>query len=84
VNPIIYKREDAEATWREIRAPLLMISGDKSEYLARLGEDGTEAALRAAHPDVELASVPDAGHMLHIERPELVAPLVEAFLDAHR
>jgi pimeloyl-ACP methyl ester carboxylesterase len=83
VNPIIYKREDSEAIWREIRAPLLMISGDKSDYLARLGADGTIEALRAAHPDMELASVPDAGHMLHIERPELVAPLVEAFLDAH-
>jgi pimeloyl-ACP methyl ester carboxylesterase len=32
---------------------------------------------------VETATVADAGHMLHIERPELAAPLVEAFLDAH-
>jgi pimeloyl-ACP methyl ester carboxylesterase len=32
---------------------------------------------------VEIASVADAGHMLHIERPRAVAPIVEAFLDAH-
>jgi pimeloyl-ACP methyl ester carboxylesterase len=83
VNPIIYKREDAEATWREIRAPLLMMLGEESDYLKRLGVDGTLEALRATHPEVEIASVADAGHMLHIERPELVAPLVEAFLDAH-
>jgi pimeloyl-ACP methyl ester carboxylesterase len=83
VNPIIYKREDAEATWREIRAPLLMVLGEESDYLKRLGADGTLEALRSTHPDVEIASIADAGHMLHIERPELVAPLVEAFLDAH-
>jgi pimeloyl-ACP methyl ester carboxylesterase len=83
VNPILYKREDAEATWREIRAPLLMMMGAESEYLKRLGEDGTIEALRRAHPGVEIAGIADAGHMLHIERPELVAPLVEAFLEAH-
>ncbi len=83
VNPIIYKREDAEATWREIRAPLLMVMGEASDYLKRLGADGTMEGLRAAHAGVELASVPNAGHMLHIERPEAVAPLVETFLDAH-
>jgi pimeloyl-ACP methyl ester carboxylesterase len=83
VNPILYKREDAEATWREIRAPLLIMLGAESEYLKRLGADGTIEALRVTFPDVEIASVADAGHMLHIERPEKVAPLVEAFLDAH-
>jgi pimeloyl-ACP methyl ester carboxylesterase len=40
-------------------------------------------ALRAVHPGVELAGIANAGHMLHIERPESVAPVVEAFLDAH-
>jgi pimeloyl-ACP methyl ester carboxylesterase len=83
VNPIIYKREDAEATWREIRAPLLMMTGEESDYLKRLGKDGTIAALRTAHPGVELTSIAGAGHMLHIERPDLVAPLIEAFLDTH-
>jgi pimeloyl-ACP methyl ester carboxylesterase len=83
VNPILYKREDAEATWREIRAPLLMMMGEESEYLKRLGADGTPEALLRAHPGMELASIAGAGHMLHIERPELVAPPVEAFLDAH-
>jgi pimeloyl-ACP methyl ester carboxylesterase len=83
VNPIIYKREDAEATWREIRAPLLMMLGEESDYLKRLGADGTLEGLRAAFPGVEIASIAGAGHMLHIERPQAVAPLVEDFLEAH-
>jgi pimeloyl-ACP methyl ester carboxylesterase len=83
VNPILYKREDAEATWREIRAPMLMILGKESDYLTRLGADGTREALLAAYPTAELAEVPEAGHMLHIERPETVAAMIESFLDAH-
>jgi pimeloyl-ACP methyl ester carboxylesterase len=83
VNPILYKREDAEATWNEIRAPMLMMLGEESDYMARLGADGTLDALRAAFPSAELASVADAGHMLHIERPEAVAAMIETFLDAH-
>jgi pimeloyl-ACP methyl ester carboxylesterase len=82
-NPILYKREDAEATWREIQAPLMMMLGDQSDYLNRLGEDGTLEALRQAYPGVEITTVAGAGHMLHLERPDSVAALVEPFLDAH-
>ena len=42
VNPILYKREDAEATWREIRAPMLLVLGELSDYMTRLGADGKE------------------------------------------
>ena len=83
VNPILYKREDAEACWRELRAPLLMLVGEASDHLAKLGADGTTAAFRAIFTHIEIARIAGAGHMLHIEKPDLVAPLVEAFLDAH-
>ncbi len=83
VNPVLYKREDTEACWREVRAPILMILGEESDHLAQLGVDGTPAAFREIIPHIEIARVPGAGHMLHIERPDLVAPLVENFLDAH-
>jgi pimeloyl-ACP methyl ester carboxylesterase len=83
VNPILYKREDTEACWRELRAPLMMLVGEESDILAKLGDDGTTAAIRAIFPHIEIARVAGAGHMLHIERPELVAPMVESFLDAH-
>jgi pimeloyl-ACP methyl ester carboxylesterase len=83
VTPTIYRREDAEATWEQIRAPMLMLLGEESDYLKRLGEDGTMAGLQRIFPGVQSAAVPGTGHMLHIERPDLVAPLVEAFLDAN-
>jgi pimeloyl-ACP methyl ester carboxylesterase len=83
VNPILYKRKDTEACWRELRAPLLMLVGEESGMLAKLGTDGTTAAFRAIFPHIEIVPIAGAGHMLHIEKPELVAPLVESFLDAH-
>jgi pimeloyl-ACP methyl ester carboxylesterase len=83
VNPVLYRREDAEATWQEIRAPMLMLLGEKSDYLQRLGDDGTIEGLRRIFPSAQLARIPETGHMLHIERPDLVAPLIEAFLDAN-
>jgi pimeloyl-ACP methyl ester carboxylesterase len=83
VNPLVYRREDAEAVWQEIRAPMLMLLGEQSDYLKRLGEDGTMEGLRRIFPGVELASIPDTGHMLHIERPDFIAPLIESFLDAN-
>lgn len=83
VNPILYKREDAEACWREVTAPLLMLLGEESEYLARLGADGHEDALKKIIPQMQIAHIAGAGHMLHIEKADLVAPLVEKFLSAH-
>jgi pimeloyl-ACP methyl ester carboxylesterase len=83
VNPLVYRREDAEATWQEIRAPMLMLLGEQSDHLKRLGEDGTIEGLRRLFRGVELATIPGTSHMLHIERPDLVALLIEAFLDAN-
>ncbi len=83
VNAVRYKREDAEACWRHITAPMLMLLGDESEYLAKLGADGQDAAFRGIIPHIQLAHVADAGHMLHIEKADRVAPLVEDFLRSH-
>ncbi|HWJ34920.1 MAG TPA: alpha/beta hydrolase [Steroidobacteraceae bacterium] len=83
VNPVRYEREDAEACWREIKAPLLMVLGDESEYLRNLGADGSDAAFRNIIPHIEIVRIASAGHMLHIEKADLVARLVENFLSTH-
>ena len=75
-----YRRDEAEACWRQIAAPALLVLSGESEYLPKLGQDGTEEAFRAAIPGVRIEVLHDAGHMLHHERPEVVAGLIEAFL----
>jgi pimeloyl-ACP methyl ester carboxylesterase len=51
--------------------------------MTKLGADGTTAAFRTLFPHIEIVPIAGAGHMLHIERPELVAPLIESFLAIH-
>ena len=83
VNPVLYQREEAEACWRSIEAPMLMVIGEQSEYLARLGADASDGAFRALVPDIEIVHISGAGHMLHIEKPALIAPPIEQFLEAN-
>jgi pimeloyl-ACP methyl ester carboxylesterase len=80
VTPTLYKREDAAACWRAITAPMLILIGEQSEFVGRLGEDGTDEAFRALVRQVEIARVSGAGHMMHIEQPEALATRIEEFL----
>jgi pimeloyl-ACP methyl ester carboxylesterase len=82
-NPVRYHREDAEACWRETKAPVLLLLGEESELLPTVGEDAGEAPLRRFIPQLEIQRIAGAGHMLHIEQAEQVARAVEGFLEAH-
>ncbi|MGI9247315.1 MAG: alpha/beta fold hydrolase [Steroidobacteraceae bacterium] len=82
VNPVLYRREEAEACWREVRAPIAYVYGAESDFLARLAGVADPDAMRRHLPHLEPHAVPDAGHMLHHDQPEAVARLVEDFLAA--
>jgi pimeloyl-ACP methyl ester carboxylesterase len=79
-NPVLYRREEAEACWRRVSAPVLLLVGELSELRARLGADGSDAHLREVFQDLRIKTIAGAGHMLHHERPEEVARLIERFL----
>lgn len=83
VNATVYRREEAEAIWRAGTAPQLLVLGAESDHAAKLGDDGTDDAFRAVFRRLEIARVAGAGHMMHIEKPDVVATLVENFLSAH-
>lgn len=80
VNPVLYRREEAQACWSRITAPMLMLLAEHSEFLGRLGADGDVAALRTRFPGARVEIVGGVGHMMHHERPEEVARLIETFL----
>jgi pimeloyl-ACP methyl ester carboxylesterase len=79
-NPYRYLRDDAEACWRQIAAPALLVLAADSEYRQRIGEKGDPAHLQAAFPHIRVEMLAATGHMMHYERPEVVADLVEPFL----
>jgi len=80
VNPYLYRREETEACWRQVVAPVLMVFGELSDLATRLGTEGGEQAFRAFIPDLRVEVLAGAGHMLHHEAPAAVARLIEGFL----
>lgn len=80
LNPYIYRRDELEACWREIRAPVLLVAGQSSDYRTRLGADGDYERFSELIAGVAIAEIPGASHMLHHEQPEAVAAVIAAFL----
>ena len=82
VNPILYRREEAEACWREIRAPLLFVAGMDSDHARRYTDDPSLDGMRELIQRFTLVTVANAGHMVHHEQPEAVAAAIEQFMDS--
>jgi pimeloyl-ACP methyl ester carboxylesterase len=80
LNPYLYRRDEAEACWQRIAAAAMLVLAEHSEFLPRLGADGTPDYFRRWIPGLRLTIMPGVGHMLHHERPAEVARLVESFL----
>ncbi|HEY7887355.1 MAG TPA: alpha/beta hydrolase [Steroidobacteraceae bacterium] len=78
VNPVLYRREEAQACWARLEAPVLLALGDtndtRSQALRAAAED-TRAYLR----NLRIITVPGAGHMLHHEDPEVLARHIVEF-----
>ena len=56
--------------------PVLFLKGEQSAYIGP--ED--EVAIRSLFPGAEIAGIPDAGHWLHAEQPEMFVKLVKSFI----
>ncbi len=78
VNPILYRREEAQACWDRTQAQVLLVTGapegDGAGTL-RAAADAMRAHLR----NLEIVSVPGAGHMVHHEQPEALARCIVDF-----
>jgi pimeloyl-ACP methyl ester carboxylesterase len=80
VNPVLYQREQAEACWKEVTAPVLMVAGDQSEFARRLSQELSRENLAVLFRDINVETIAGAGHMMHHERPADVAELIEQAL----
>ena len=90
--PTVYRMEEVVATWRNIAAPTLWIAAADTNILRWLsGRDAKSSGddrfavvrQRLAHiRDGRLEIIEEAGHMLHHDRPEAVARLIEPFLES--
>ena len=79
VNPVLYRREEAEACWRQISAPVLYVIARASDFLPRLGADGSPEGMQRIIRDLRPRVIEDASHMVHHEQPEALARAIESF-----
>jgi pimeloyl-ACP methyl ester carboxylesterase len=68
-NPVLYRRSEAEACWRQARAAILLIVGDESQFKPDL-----------SHVSAETVTIEGAGHMVHFDQPAALARAIEGFL----
>jgi len=78
VNPVLYRREEAQACWARVAAPVLLAMGDTSDTRSQTLRAAAEE-MRAYVPNLRLVAVPGAGHMLHHEEPKVLAGHIVEF-----
>lgn len=88
--PTVYRMEEVLAVWSRITAPVLWVAATESFIPKWLdahpeGEGATDSLSRvrarlASVPGGRLATIAEAGHMLHLDRPHAVAEAIEPFL----
>ncbi|MES2295872.1 MAG: alpha/beta hydrolase [Pseudomonadota bacterium] len=85
-GPLLYQLDEALACWRAITAPVLWIEAEDTnmwQWMGPKAEARIEVDRRIGHlANVTTRMMPDAGHMLHHDQPELLAQMIEQFLDA--
>ncbi|HXQ64436.1 MAG TPA: alpha/beta hydrolase [Steroidobacteraceae bacterium] len=80
IYPVPYRRDESEACWRRCIVPVLMVLGGLSDFRDKLGSEGSDEYLHSIYPNLTLAVLARAGHMMHHEEPEALAALVEPWL----
>jgi pimeloyl-ACP methyl ester carboxylesterase len=83
-GPLLYRADETLACWRRITAPVLWVEAEQTDVWRWMGakeEARLEVDRRMAHlARVTARTVPQAGHMLHHDQPEIVAGMIEDFL----
>lgn len=85
-NPILYRREEAEACWRRTTAPTLFVLGGLSEYrnlLEKAGGADEVVGFRSCYAELEVHDFPGLGHMMHHEDAPAVAAVIIDWLRRH-
>ena len=80
VNPVLYRYEEVRACWAQVIAPVLWVDATDTDNLKRMGLSPEQhAERRAAFRTLRHETIEEAGHMLHHDRPEVLARLIEDF-----
>ena len=79
-NAVLYRRAEAEACWRAVTAPVLMLSGEHSRFVERGHPHDGRFDFDLPFPDLTRRPIANSGHMLHFEAPQALARATDDFL----
>ncbi len=78
-SPILYRVDETLACWREVRADVLFVTAGITDERSVFAQMPDYAERLRAIRSLRRVTVADAGHMLHHERPDEIARLIEEF-----
>ncbi len=84
VNPVLYRREEAEACWSRVQIPMLLVVGEASGHQERRLRDFSDEYVVATFRRAQIATLPGLGHMMHHEDPRAVADHIVRFIRSCR
>ena len=80
-SPVVYHVEDAMACWKQIEAQVLLVIAQHGLVNKRFSGDPVEFKRRLdCFRTLQTVDIPDSGHNVQHDQPELVAAAIEAFL----
>ena len=82
-NPILYRRAEAEACWRQVSAPVLLVAGGESAFAGGDHDFLDTGSLDLPFQGARRHVIDAAGHMMHFEAPAELAEVIEGFLAEH-
>lgn len=80
VNPVLYRREEARACWQATTADVLLVVGGNSNFRERFPGFGVVEDVQSHYRHSSLLTIPQAGHMLHLDQPLAVANAIKSFV----
>ena len=81
-NPVLYRRDEAEACWARFETPMLLIAGDRSHYQKRRSVEFSDEYVRRVFRGSQIVTLSGIGHMMHHEDPQGVAAAIIDFARA--
>lgn len=82
VNPILYRREEAEACWARVVIPLLLLCGGSSGHRDRRLAEFSDEFVHTVFGNARVVTLENVGHMMHHEDPQAVARCIVEFVSA--
>jgi pimeloyl-ACP methyl ester carboxylesterase len=83
-NPLLYRVDEIMACWKNIAAQVLWVEGSDTNIWHWMGPKDKariEIDRRIGFiPNVKIAQIHDAGHMLHHDQPQALAKVIEQFV----